>query len=81
LGTDEQTLGSGRAGNTLKIGMTSLLQIRDIETCYGPSQELFRVSFDVGRLALLPDHRSPGNGGPLAPRRMATSLALQIEAR
>jgi hypothetical protein len=25
--------------------------------------------------------RLPGNGGPLAPRRMATSLALQIEAR
>jgi hypothetical protein len=30
----------------------------------------------VVRLALLPDHRSPGNGGPLA-----TSLALQTEAR
>jgi hypothetical protein len=35
----------------------------------------------VVRLALLPDHRSPGKGGPLAPRRMATSLALQTEAR
>jgi len=28
--------------------MTSLLQVRDIETYYGPSQALFGVSFDVG---------------------------------